>query len=259
MQWKTLFHKEMLENWRNYNWIWVPLVIIVLAIMDPLTNYYLPEIIEAVGGVPEGAVFEIPTPTAQEAMMMSLSQLSTLGVLIFTFITMGTIAGERRSGVAEVIFTKPLSFKNYVTAKWLSWVSLGWFSLLLGLGLSWYYITILYGEFSMVSFLQVLLFYGLWFTFVITISIFYNTFLKTPGLVAFLTIITLGLLHAITSIFDHVLTWSPMKISTYIQETLVYENVQTDLISTAIITACLIIVLLIFAVIIMDKKEVIHK
>src|SRR5690625_1038278 len=106
MQWKTLFHKEMLENWRNYNWIWVPLVIIVLAIMDPLTNYYLPEIIEAVGGVPEGAVFEIPTPTAQEAMMMSLSQLSTLGVLIFTFITMGTIAGERRSGVAEVIFTR---------------------------------------------------------------------------------------------------------------------------------------------------------
>lgn len=259
MQWQTLFHKEILENWRNYNWIWVPLVIVILAIMDPITNYYLPEIIEAVGGVPEGAVFEIPTPTPVEAMMMSLSQLSTLGVLVFILISMGTIAGERKSGIAEVIFTKPLSFKNYITAKWVSWISLSWLSLLLGLTLSWYYITILYGNFSFSAFLQVFLFYGIWYMFVITISIFYNTWLKTPGLVVFLTIATLGLLHTITSIFDHVLTWSPMKISTYIHETLVYESIQTDLIATAIVTIGLMIILLIIAVVIMDKKEIIHK
>src|SRR5690625_5398554 len=111
MQWQTLFHKEILENWRNYNWIWVPLVIVILAIMDPITNYYLPEIIEAVGGVPEGAVFEIPTPTPVEAMMMSLSQLSTLGVVGFISFFIGTIGGGRERGIAEGNFNKTLSFK----------------------------------------------------------------------------------------------------------------------------------------------------
>ena len=38
----VLLRKEGLENWRNKKWIWVPLVFILLAIMDPITNYYLP-------------------------------------------------------------------------------------------------------------------------------------------------------------------------------------------------------------------------
>ncbi|MDY0407538.1 hypothetical protein [Paracerasibacillus soli] len=59
MQWLILLQKEMVENWRNFKWIWVPLVFILLAIMDPISTYYLPQILEAVGGLPEGAVFEI--------------------------------------------------------------------------------------------------------------------------------------------------------------------------------------------------------
>src|SRR5690625_877857 len=88
MQWMTLFQKEILENWRNYKWIWVPLVITALMIMDPIVNYYLPEILDKLGGLPEGAIFEIPVPTAEEAIMMSLAQLGTLGILLFVLIGM---------------------------------------------------------------------------------------------------------------------------------------------------------------------------
>src|SRR5690625_5321143 len=104
--------------------------------MDPITNYYLPEIIEAVGGVPEGAVFEIPTPTPVEAMMMSLSQLSTLGVLVFILISMGTIAGERKSGIAEVIFTKLLCFNNLINTQWYYCISLILLSLMMDVAFS---------------------------------------------------------------------------------------------------------------------------
>lgn len=76
MQWMTLFQKELLENWRNKKWIWVPLVMILISIMDPLTTYYLPQIIDSVGGVPEGTTFELPEFAPPEVMMMSLSQLS---------------------------------------------------------------------------------------------------------------------------------------------------------------------------------------
>lgn len=77
MQWMTLFHKELLENWRNRKWIWVPMVMMLLTIMDPLSYYFLPEIIDLTGGVPEGTILDVPTLTTNEVVMMSLGSLST--------------------------------------------------------------------------------------------------------------------------------------------------------------------------------------
>src|SRR5690625_2902426 len=129
MQWKTLFKKEVLENWRNYKWVWVPLVLILLAIMDPITTYYLPLIIDSVGGLPEGAVLEMPTPLPEDVIMMSLGQLSSLGVLIIVLMMMGTISGEIKSGVSELILVKPISYLNYITSKWASFLCMVWISL----------------------------------------------------------------------------------------------------------------------------------
>ena len=101
MQWMTLFNKEMMENWRNKKWIWVPLVLILLAILDPISNYYLPQIIEVVGGLPDGAIINLPEFAPADVVMMSLSQLSSLGVLVIVLMAMGTIASERKSGVSN--------------------------------------------------------------------------------------------------------------------------------------------------------------
>ncbi|GAE95391.1 hypothetical protein JCM21714_4624 [Gracilibacillus boraciitolerans JCM 21714] len=99
MQWFTIFKKEILEDWRNFKWIWVPLVFIVICIMDPLSTYYLPQIIDAVGGMPEGAVFEVPAVQPEQAIMMSLAELSMFGVLVIVAISMAVIAGGREKVV----------------------------------------------------------------------------------------------------------------------------------------------------------------
>src|SRR5699024_8594205 len=139
-------------------------------------------------GMPDGTVLELPEFTPPEVIMMSLGQLSALGVLVITLISMGTIAGERKNGVSELVLVKPVSFHNYITAKWASLMLLVWISLFLGIFISWYYVNILFGELSFLALLQIVFFYGLWLTLVVSLSIFYNTLLKTPGLVAFLTI-----------------------------------------------------------------------
>src|SRR5699024_9883536 len=102
----------------NKKWIWVPLVFILLAIIDPISNYYMPQIIDSIGGMPEGAVFEIPELSSAEVILMTLGQLSSLGVLVIILMSMGTIAGERKSGVIELILVKPVSYQHYITAKW---------------------------------------------------------------------------------------------------------------------------------------------
>lgn len=255
MQWMTLFKKEMLENWRNSKWIWFPLVIVLLAIMDPITTYYLPKIIEFSGGMPDGATFEMPMPEPPGVIMMSLGQFSSLGVLVIVLISMGTIAGERQSGIAELILVKPVSYQNYITAKWTSLNLLVWVSLLLGLIASWYYTNLLFGDISFLAVLRVVFFYGLWFTFVCTISIFFNTWVNKPGLVAALTIITILCMSIVTSAFGHLLTWSPIHLSTYIHDMLILNEVSTSLIATSIVTIILIYLLLMGSVMVIKKKE----
>lgn len=255
MQWTTLFRKEVLENWRNYKWIWVPLVIILLSIMDPITTYYMPQILDAAGGMPEGAVFEMPTPSPSEAIMMSLGQINSLGILVIALISMGTIAGERKSGVTELILVKPIAYRNYILAKWFALIVLIWLSLSAGLLMSWYYINILFGDFAFTTLLEVIFFYGLWLTLVGTISIFYNALFKSPGAVAALSLVTIIMLSVITSTFSHILTWSPSQLPSHIQDTMISGSVSTDLLGTALVTIVITIIMLISSIYIFKTKE----
>ncbi|NBJ70124.1 MULTISPECIES: ABC transporter permease subunit [Clostridia] len=251
----VLFKKELLENWRNKKWIWVPLVFILLAIMDPITNYYLPEILDAVGGI-DGAVIELPDFSPADAIMMSVSQYSTLGVLVTVLLSMGAISSERKSGVLDLVLVKPVSYTKFVVTKWLSLLSLIWSSFIIGMLASWYYTVLLYGEIPFTMLLAVIFYYGLWLTFICTISIFYNTLTHSPGLVAFLTIGTTLVISLLTSLFGTRTAWSPANLSTHLQELLITGDVPSALIYSAIVSI-LLIILILFASI-YSFKQVLH-
>lgn len=255
MQWNTLFQKEIKENWHNKKWIWVPLVLILITVMDPLTYYYLPQIIDIVGGVPDGAVFDIPEMVPEEVIMMSLGQLSMFGVIIIALISMGTIAGERRRGVAEIILVKPVSYVHYITSKWTVYVVLTVGSLFIGMFVSWYYINILFGDLAFFTLLKIVGFYGLWLVFVLTLNVFYNTIFKTPGLIGAMTIITIVIMSVFNMIFGHKLTWFPNNLSNHIQQMILTEKVSSNLIGTSAIIGALIIMLLIASIVIFNKAE----
>ncbi|KNE22518.1 ABC transporter permease [Virgibacillus pantothenticus] len=244
----VLFKKELLENWRNKKWIWVPLVFILLAIMDPITNYYLPDILEAVGGMADGAVIELPDFSAADAIMMSLSQYSMLGVLVTVLLSMGAISGERKSGVLELVLVKPVSYTKFVVAKWLSLLSLIWSSFIIGMLASWYYTNLLYGDIAFTMLLAVIFYYGLWLIFICTISIFYNTLTRSPGLVAFLTIGTTLVISLLTSLLGTRTAWSPANLSTHLQELLITGDIPSALIYAAIVSVLLIIIVLLASI-----------
>src|SRR5699024_11531878 len=103
-----IIKKEICVICHNKKLVCVPLVFILLMIMYPITYYYLPEILEHTGGVPEGTIFEIPEMRAEDVVMLSLEQLGMFGTLLVGFITMGTIAGERKSGTMEMMLAKPI-------------------------------------------------------------------------------------------------------------------------------------------------------
>ncbi|MCD5325528.1 MULTISPECIES: ABC transporter permease [Pontibacillus] len=254
-QWMALFQKELLENWRNFKWIWVPITFILLAVMDPITTYYLPVILEKSGEMPEGTTFNFPTPTPSEAFLLSFGQLNLLGVAVVLLMTMGIIAAERKSGVTELILVKPVSYAAYITAKWASTLLLVLISLFLGLVSSWYYVNILYGELAFSSMLGSFLLYSVWMMLVLTISIFMNVFFKTPGLVGFLSIAVVILINSLSGLISRFMDGYPAQIHTFIRTYVTNGTTNGDLWLTVAITLLLIAVLLVSSIMLFRKKE----
>jgi ABC-2 type transport system permease protein len=254
-QWFTLFQKELLEMWRNYKWIWVPITYILLGVSEPLTTYYMPQLIKSFGGLPNGAVFEIPPPTAAEVYIQGLSQYSTIGILVIVLSTMGIIASERKSGVAAMILVKPVSYLSFVTAKWAGGLLLLWLSFLIGSISTWYYTGILFAWIPAVDFIQSFLLYGLWLTVVLTLTVFFSASLITPGLAGFLSLAIVIIFSIISGSLSTWLDWSPAQLTSYGNEVLLSKSVPEQIIPTSIIAFVSIIVLLVFSVFIFRKKE----
>lgn len=246
-QFLVVFQKEILQQWRNKQLIWVPLVMILLAIMDPLSFYFLPEILNMTGGLPEGVVFEIPELAPTEAIIMGMEQLHLFGILIIILISMGTLAGERKSLVAEIIFVKPLKPFYYVLAKWAALVVLSLMALSFGLIFNWYYVNFLFGDVTFLTFLKLLSFYSLWFVFVISVAIFFNSFLKSPGGVVVSTIITLIIMTVINMIIGHHLPYFPNQLKSEIYNMLESGVASNDLVYISLILVGIICILLMLA------------
>ncbi|WP_027964174.1 ABC transporter permease [Halalkalibacillus halophilus] len=256
MQWLVIFNKELLEHLRNFKWIWVPIVFILFAVMDPITTYYLPIILESVGGMPEGASIDIPSPPPAEAMMMSFNQLSVLGVLIAVVISMGMVSSELKSGVYELILSKPVSYIHYITAKYAAMSVLVSISLVISLIAGWYYVTLLFGDIAFSQLLVSAIFYVIWFLLVLSIVMMFNTMFRSQGLVAFISIIVILAINIITSIYSHVLTWSPALISDYIGIYLFSGNMETEMWMSVLISVILMVVALTIAITTLKNRAI---
>lgn len=255
MQWLTIFQKEALENWRSMKWVWVPLVFILLSISDPLSTYYLPIILDKFGDLPEGAEIPMMEYAPTEVFMMSIGQLNVMGILIILLMTMGLIAGERKSGVIELILVKPVSYTSYITAKYASNLALVLFSTFLGLLVSWYYVNLLFGEVTVMQLVTTFFFYGVWLMFVLSISILMNSIFKVPGLIGFLSVSTVTVLSIVNGIVKRKFEWLPSQLTGYTRNYLATGVISTDLWITTGIALLVTFSILVISITLFRKKE----
>jgi ABC-2 type transport system permease protein len=254
-QWLTLLQKEIVEMWRNFKWIWVPITFVLIGVQKPISSYYLPQILDSLGGLPEGAVIKIPTPTASEVLISGLSEYVTLGVLIIVLTTMGVIASERKSGVAAMILVKPVSYSSFVTAKWAGGLLLLWLSFFIGYLATWYYTGILFDWIPFVDFFQSFIFYGLWFTVILTITVFFSASLLAPGIAGFSSLAVVIIISLVSSSLSKWLKWSPAQLTSYANEILMSKGIPDHTFPASLIAIACIVVLLSASILIFRKKE----
>ena len=254
-QWLTLLGKENLEMWRNFKWVWVPLTFILIGVKTPISNYYMPQILKSVGDLPQAVIDAMPKANGPQSLAQGLSEYTTLGVLIIVLSMMGTIAAERKSGVAAMILVKPVSYPAYVTAKWGAGLLLVLVSFFVGGLATWYYTGVLFEWIPFGEFLQSFLIYGLWFTVIVTLTVFFSAAVLSPGVAAFTTLAVVIVISIISSTLSNVLEWSPAQLGGYANEILLNHTVSNHVLPASLVAAAVIIVFLVLSTIIFRKKE----
>ncbi|MEK3882493.1 ABC transporter permease subunit [Paenibacillus sp. PL2-23] len=218
----TLLRKEWLELLRSYKLIWVPLVFLVLGIMQPVSSYYMPLIIEKAGNMPEGTIIEIPMPSEEQVLAETLSQFGLMGLLILALSYMGIVSAERASGAASLVLVKPISFTAYMVSKWLSMLLFTWGVLLIGYGAAWYYTWLLFDKVELGPFLISYLLYGLWFSFILSATLLFSTLLRSAAGAACSALGLAILLSLLGGLLPKYMACSPGALTGY-----AYEAVQS--------------------------------
>jgi len=243
----VLLQKEWREHTRNFKILWIPLVFIIFGILEPVTNYFLPEILKSVGNMPEGSEMIWPEFQGEDIFNSLLGQYQLIGILIIILAFMGVISGERKSGMATLLYVRPMSFRNYFLSKWVvvNGIVLG--SIWLGFLSAWYYIDILYNHVDPVQIITFIAVYSLWIVFVVTIVLALSAWLPTGGAAGLAVFITL-IFQFIDSLIGQYWTMSPWKIPLYASYSFEQNSDMADFWMSAAITVILIIGLILFGI-----------
>ncbi len=111
----VLLTKELRQAWRSFRLPALYLALLFLAIMDPLSTRYMGELLRKFA---TGITIVVPPPSAEMAVGSFIGDIVEIGLLIVIAITMGAVAGEKASGVATFVVTRPVSRRAYVLAKY---------------------------------------------------------------------------------------------------------------------------------------------
>ena len=106
--------KEFRQAWRSFRLPALMLILLILAIMDPLTARYMGEILARFA---QGVTIVVPPPSSGQAVAQYLGDVMELGLLVVIAITMGSVASEKARGVTTFVVTRPASRGSYVAAK----------------------------------------------------------------------------------------------------------------------------------------------
>lgn len=253
-QFGVLLKKEWRENFRNYKLFWIPAVFILLGITEPVSNYFLPQILDSVGNLPEGTVLEFPVPEPEQVMAAIMGQYQLLGLLIFVLAYMGTIAGERKSGTATLLYARPLSFSSYFMSKWVMAAIIALLSVWLGFLAGYYYTYLLFGSIDVMDLIQFGFTYSLWILLVISIALVSSALMPNAGLAAAMSLGIILISQLVDGLLGTYWPISPLKLPAYAAAWFENGPDMGDFWWSVTLTFILIMLLLVIGVFISAKK-----
>jgi ABC-2 type transport system permease protein len=113
----ALLRKEFQEVVRTWRLPTVMGVLAFFAVMSPLAALATPALLASVTTAQPGLVIKLPDPTYADSYAQWIKNLSQIGVILVVFSSAGLLSGERASGTAALVLSKPVPRTTFVVAK----------------------------------------------------------------------------------------------------------------------------------------------
>lgn len=179
--------REIVRTWR----IWVlPGIVLFFALTTPILTKLTPELLKSMATQP-GVVIKLPDPTFRESYVEYVGNLTQIVAFAVLIAFAGGVSGERKSGTAVLVLTKPLARGAFVVAKFVSQTALLFAAVAVGTVAFWIENAIVFEESPVGDLLAAV---GLWMVFgamLVALVTLFSSLLKSQlgaaglGLLAF--------------------------------------------------------------------------
>ncbi|MBN2084149.1 MAG: YhfC family intramembrane metalloprotease [Anaerolineales bacterium] len=175
---RTAVGKELVQLWRTKRILVTGAVFLVFGMGSPLIAKVIPDIFKSVEGMEPFASL-IPEPTAADAMVQYIKNLTQFGFLLAVLLAMGTVAGEKEHGVAPMILSKPMPRWAFIAAKFTAQSVMYLVCFALSGAGAYYYTWILFGPLDPGAFLLVNGLLLVWILTFVALAVLASTLGKT--------------------------------------------------------------------------------
>ncbi|MDN4493764.1 ABC transporter permease [Ureibacillus aquaedulcis] len=232
-----LMKKEFVQMARDLKVIWLPMVFILLGCTQPIVTYYLPNILDTLGGG-QGITIDSTLISQEGGEVLAStfgSQFDQLGLIILVIALMGIIQSDKSSGMLAFILTRPVSVISYLSGKVASNYLLAAFSVTIGFLISYLYVNNLFTVVPLSHMLIALLLYLTWVLFVVSFTTMVSAVFRSQGMIALISIIFLLGCRIIISLIPNIDFINPASLSKYAMEVLISGTINTKVISIVFI------------------------
>jgi ABC-2 type transport system permease protein len=143
--------KEILQQWRTRRFLVVLAVFVFFGLTSPMAAKFTPEVLKTIAGAEQFAGL-IPIPTIYDALGQYIKNITQFGFILAILLGMNAVAGEKESGTAAMILSKPMPRWAFILSKYAA-QALMYAAAFLAAGLGAYYYTLLlFGPFDALRF-----------------------------------------------------------------------------------------------------------
>jgi ABC-2 type transport system permease protein len=200
MNFWIVFHKEMMEQWRNRRLLIVAAVLVLFGLASPLLAKLTPDLLKSIPDMPPGLAEMIPPPTLTDAVAQYVKNMSQFGILLALLMSMGAVAQEKERGTAAMMLTHPISRLAFLLAKFVALAATFAVSLALAALGCWYYTLLLFEALPWGPFLALNGLMLLAFLVYIAATLLCSTLVRSQGAAAGLAFAVLILLGGVGSL-----------------------------------------------------------
>jgi len=246
--------KEIVQQWRTKRFAVVLVVFLLFGLGSPIMSNMVPEILKSEPGGEEIAKL-LPPPSAADAVASYIEFIGTFGYILVILLGMNAVAGEKESGTAGLILSKPMPRWVFVLSKYTAQSLVYTLAILVGALAVYYCTAILFGAMDALILIKISLLLLLWSLTYAGAALLASVLGRTIATAAGAGL-GLSALIMLARNIPHVGKWTPNGLMDW--ATALIQNVENEAANTAALAGslALLMIFLIGSVVLFERQEI---